>query len=200
MKNIKKLWPVLLAAVLTVMVWALGLGTGDVVFSDMHWNGLNFRGSDKTYSIADGDKYGLLNSGPGFTLPAGRYRVLATVDCDADNAVKIVTSNNARVEPAELIVPVPKSSTRMPSAVFPFLGIIIILTGSRPAPAPAAPLPSLPKRFSPTPNPNPILITGIMILSSVSIGEPIMLSMFMSFSNSSTVLLILFVIIFTSYC
>lgn len=105
MKNIMKLWPVLLAAVLTVMVWALGLGTDDVVFSDMHWNGLNFRGSDKTYSIADGDKYGLLNSGPGFTLPAGRYRVLATVDCDADNAVKIVTSNNAGVEPAELIVP-----------------------------------------------------------------------------------------------
>lgn len=104
-KNIKKLGPVLLAVILTVMVWALGLGTGDVVFPDMHWDGLKFRGSDKTYSIADGDEYGLLNSGPGFTLPAGRYRVLATVDCDADNAVKIVTSNNAGVEPAELIVP-----------------------------------------------------------------------------------------------
>lgn len=105
MKKMKRLWPVLLAVLLTAMVWALGLGRSDVVFSDMQWDGLKFRGSDKTYSIADGDKYGLLSSGPGFTLPAGRYRVLVTVDCDADNAVKIVTSNNARVEPAELILP-----------------------------------------------------------------------------------------------
>ena len=105
MKKMKKLWPVLLAVILTAMVWALGLGSSDVVFPDMHWNGLSFRGSDKTYSLADGDEYGLLNGGPGFTLPAGRYRVLATVECDADNAIRITTSNKAKVEPAELTVP-----------------------------------------------------------------------------------------------
>lgn len=104
-KGIRKLWPVMLALLLTVMVWVLGLGRSDVVFPDMHWDGLKFSGSDKTYSLADGDEYGLLSSGPGFTLPAGRYRLLVTVDCDADNAVKIVTSNNAKAEPAELILP-----------------------------------------------------------------------------------------------
>ena len=88
-------------------------------------------------------------------------------------------------------VPLLKSSTRTPSASFPFLGIMTIDIGSTPAPAPAASLPSLPKMFSPAPNPTPIFITGIRILSSVSIGVPITLSTFINLRNSSTVVLIL---------
>ena len=94
-----------------------------------------------------------------------------------------------------VVLPLLKSRTRTPSALFPFLGINTIEIGSTPAPAPAAPLPSLPVRFSPTPKPTPILITGIRSLSSVSIGVPITLSTFMSLCNSSTVVFILFVIV-----
>ena len=106
MKRIKLLLPVLLAVLLIALCWTLGLGKSDVVFSDMHRNGMNFRqGDDKTFTLDDGDEYGLLNSGPSFTLPAGRYQLRVTVDSDGDNAVKITSSNNARVEPAELTLP-----------------------------------------------------------------------------------------------
>ena len=87
-------------------------------------------------------------------------------------------------------LPLLKSSTRTPSAVLPLLGIITMDIGSTPAPAPITSVPSFPRRLSPAPNPTPILITGIKILSSVSIGVPITLSTLISLRNSSTVVLI----------
>lgn len=106
MNSAKKWLPIALAVLLAGLCWALGLGIGDVTIPDLQMGNLNFRrGGNKSFYLSEGDAYGALNGGPGFTLPAGRYRLLVTVESDGDNAVRIKTSNNAIAEPAELALP-----------------------------------------------------------------------------------------------
>jgi len=102
----RKLWPILLCIVLIAACWALGIGRGDITFSDLDKEGLTFyRGGNKSYYLSGGDAYGILNEGPGFTLPKGRYKLRVTIDSDGDNLLRIKTSNNAAIEPQELILP-----------------------------------------------------------------------------------------------
>ncbi len=104
--RIRKLWPVLLIFALIAACWGLGIGSGDVMFPDLDQEGLTFyRGGNKSYYLSAGDNYGILNSGPGFTLPAGKYSLRVTVDSDGDNLLRIKTSNDARVEPQEITLP-----------------------------------------------------------------------------------------------
>jgi len=102
----KKLcWP-LLCIVLIAACWMLGIGRSDFTFSDLDKEGLTFyRGGNKSYYLSGGDEHGVLNGGPGFSLPAGRYTLRVTVDSDGDNLLRIKTSNHAAVEPAELVLP-----------------------------------------------------------------------------------------------
>ena len=102
----RKLWPVLICLVLIAACWALGIGRGDVTFPDLDQEGLTFyRGGNKSYYLGAGDAYGVLNGGPGFTLPAGKYSLRVTVDSDGDNWIEVKTGNGAAVEPAKLILP-----------------------------------------------------------------------------------------------
>ena len=96
----------LLCALLVGLIWVLGVGRGELVLHDLHMDGLHFyRGGNKSYALSGGDAYGVLNGGPGFTLPAGRYKVRLTIASDGDNALHIVTGNGAAVEPQELVLP-----------------------------------------------------------------------------------------------
>lgn len=102
----KKLWPVWICLLLIAACWTLGIGRSDVTFSNLDQEGLEFyRGGNKSFYLSVGDAYGVLNGGPGFTLPAGKYGLRVTVDSDGDNRVEIRTSNGVAVEPAELILP-----------------------------------------------------------------------------------------------
>ena len=68
-------------------------------------NGLNFGDAEnKTFSLAQGDAYGELNSGPKFSLPAGEYQLMWVIQTDAENSIQIRSSNGARIEPAVLTV------------------------------------------------------------------------------------------------
>lgn len=102
-----KKWLLPVAAVVlgVSLIWALGLGQGAWVWERMETNLLNFGPvEDKTFSLADGDAYGELNSGPKFSLQAGTYQLMWVIQTDAENAVRIKTSNGARIEPAELTI------------------------------------------------------------------------------------------------
>ncbi|MGN0773383.1 MAG: hypothetical protein ACI4MP_06275 [Candidatus Ventricola sp.] len=102
----RALWAVVLCAALIALCWGLGIGRGEMAITDLEKDGLTFyRGGNKSYSLAGGDSYGVLNGGPGFTLPAGRYKLNVTIASDGDNALRIVSSNGAKAEPAELALP-----------------------------------------------------------------------------------------------
>ena len=106
MKKAARYFPIVLAVVMVAVCWILGLGNADVTIPDMHKQGLTFyRTGGKTFALSQGDEYRLLNAGPGYTLPAGWYKLHLDAECDEDNAVQVVSSNGAKVEPAELIIP-----------------------------------------------------------------------------------------------
>lgn len=105
-KKLKRLLPVLLAGAIVLLCWTTGLGRGSVQFANLEKDGLTFfRSGNKTFSLAEGAAYGVLNDGPGFTLPAGHYTLSVTTDGDGDNLLRITTSNGAAVEPAEFTLP-----------------------------------------------------------------------------------------------
>ena len=105
-RRMKGLWAAALCAALIALCWGLGLGRGEMTLSGLEKDGLTFfRGGNKSYSLAGGDAYGALNGGPGFTLPAGRYKLVVTVASDGDNLLRITTGNGAKAEPAELVLP-----------------------------------------------------------------------------------------------
>ncbi|MBQ2947680.1 MAG: hypothetical protein IJD94_01740 [Clostridia bacterium] len=108
MKNRKTPWwlPVLLVLPVIAAVWLSGAGRGEFRWDDLMESGLSgFREGNKTYSLDKGDAYGAINRGPYFSLPAGDYTLEFAIETDADNVIRIETSNGARVEPAEIIIP-----------------------------------------------------------------------------------------------
>lgn len=102
----RKFWPLLFCILLMVACWVFDIGMGDVTFSDLDKEGLSFyRGGNKSYYLIGGDTYGILNKGPGFSLPKGTYKIRVTIDCDGDNLLRIKSSNNVAVYPQELVLP-----------------------------------------------------------------------------------------------
>lgn len=104
---------VLLAALLIAGIFATGILDRQKVWVEMTYNDVltfnkahpsMFVGEDlferATYSIEDGDSYGIINEGPGFDLPKGRYRLKYRVDADGENRIHISTRNNAAIEPS----------------------------------------------------------------------------------------------------
>ena len=65
-----------------LIVWGLGLGRSRWVFERLDENGLDF-GAGKAVSLSDGAAYSVLSGGPGFSLPAGEYRLKFSILTDA---------------------------------------------------------------------------------------------------------------------
>jgi len=92
-----------IALCFVLSLWIFDFGSSTRVWERLEMNGLNFGDADnKTFSLADGDKYGELNSGPNFSLPAGEYRLMWVIQSDAENSIYIRSSNGARIEPPVL--------------------------------------------------------------------------------------------------
>ena len=100
------MWAPVAAAILCVLlIWASGLGRGQWVWERLEMNGLHFGDAEnKTFSLAQGDSYGELNSGPKFSLPAGEYQLMWVIQTDTENSIQIRSSNGARIEPAVLTI------------------------------------------------------------------------------------------------
>lgn len=96
-------WPMLAALLLIALVWIAGVGKAPWVFEELHQNYLTFRLGAKSF-YADSDGHGVLSSGPNFSLPAGTYKLRWRIETDENNAFRITTGNNARVEPSEIAI------------------------------------------------------------------------------------------------
>lgn len=99
-----------LAAVLAIaLIWASGIGMIHVNWpragEGTVMTETGFRDNKKSFYIDGGDEYGVVYDGPGFTLPAGVYRLKWTIETDADNLFRIVSSNGASIEPSEIAIP-----------------------------------------------------------------------------------------------
>ena len=93
------------AAIGLVFCFAAGMGRSVRVFDNLITGGLDFGGAvNKTFSLANGTQYGILNSGPNYALPAGKYKLTWTTECDAPNGILITSSNGARIEPKKLTI------------------------------------------------------------------------------------------------
>jgi len=93
----------LLAAVLTVLLCVCGLPGKQKVWSDLPYGLMHF--DSLTRDTAVGDAYGVMNGGPGLTLPAGEYRVKWAIEADGDNRLEIATENGAAAEPGSMVIP-----------------------------------------------------------------------------------------------
>jgi len=69
----------------------------NLAYVDMHFNGIMSR------DTAKGDVYCSMNEGgPGFTLPAGEYRIKWFIESDGNNRIAISCKNNVEILPAEI--------------------------------------------------------------------------------------------------
>jgi len=91
-------------AAAALLCWVLGV-QGEWTFDNLLYDGLDFGAApSKTFSLENGTPYGVLSSGPNYSLPAGTYRLAWTSETDAENAIRLTTSNGARVQPQELVI------------------------------------------------------------------------------------------------
>ena len=87
-----------LCAMLIMFVFVSGVLDRQKVWTEMVWSGLFFS-TNPSLDLNDGDSYCVMNGGPGFTLPAGKYRVKWMIEADGANRIEITTANGVRAVP-----------------------------------------------------------------------------------------------------
>ena len=92
----------LLCIVLIAAVFLSGVLDRQKVWPEMVWSGLTFP-NGPSRNTAQGDAYGVINSGPGFTLPAGTYRLKWMIEADGDNQIRITAGNGAEIAPSQIM-------------------------------------------------------------------------------------------------
>jgi len=109
LKKIIRLLPVLAAVLCLALVWCTGLRDSPHAWSDLALDrafcGMEFAENKLFFSTEAGDAHGTLNAGPYLDLPAGTYSLRYLVETDAENAMEIVSSNGAQIEPARIEIP-----------------------------------------------------------------------------------------------
>ena len=90
-------WISLIACLAMIaLVFASGVLDKRKTWGTMEWNNLRFIKQDR-----NNPQYGVQNTGPEFNLPAGRYDLKFTVRTDGSGHVRLATTNDAPIEPAE---------------------------------------------------------------------------------------------------
>ncbi|MBR3795635.1 MAG: hypothetical protein IKK34_06360 [Clostridia bacterium] len=101
MKNRRLVCFAVAALLLIAAVFASGVLDAQKTWVDLPYTLLSFEGG-RTRSTADGDAYGVMNTGPDLNLPAGEYRLKWLVKADGNNTIRITSENNAPIMPAVL--------------------------------------------------------------------------------------------------
>jgi len=97
----KTLISLALCMALIVLVFISGVLDRQKTWVEMVWSGLDFP-AGTSRDLSAGDAYGVINGGPGLTLPAGRYRVKWMIEADGANSIEITTDNGAAALPARI--------------------------------------------------------------------------------------------------
>jgi len=92
----------LLCIALIAVVFFSGALDRQKVWPEMVWSGLTFK-NGASLNTAQGDAYGAVNSGPGFTLPAGQYRLKWAIEADGDNRIRLRSGNGAQIVPSQIV-------------------------------------------------------------------------------------------------
>jgi len=91
----------LLAAVLAAILLVISLPGKQKVWTDLPYGLMQFEGG-RSRDTAAGDAHGVMNGGPGLTLPAGMYRLKWLIESDGNNRLEIVTENGVQAVPGEM--------------------------------------------------------------------------------------------------
>ena len=104
MKIGKKQWAALaLCALMIALAFATGILDRQKTWAEMVWSGLTLK-DGASRSLEAGDAYGEVNGGPGFTLPAGAYRLKWMIEGDGENRIEITSGNGAQILPSKIAV------------------------------------------------------------------------------------------------
>ena len=89
------------AAALIAVVFVSGVLDKQKTWADMPYLMMRFDGG-MSRDTAQGGAYGVMNEGPGLTLPAGTYRLKWHIEADGDNRIELVSRNGAVCVPGEI--------------------------------------------------------------------------------------------------
>lgn len=93
----------LICLALIAGIFVTGIFDKQKVWTDMPYGLMRFDSLSR--DTASGDAYGVMNAGPGLTLPAGQYRLKWDIDADGDNVIRIFSGNGAVIAPQEIHMP-----------------------------------------------------------------------------------------------
>ena len=100
----RKRGAVLLLLVLAALALLTGRPAREQVWEDLPYTLLHFDGGLER-DLSQGGAYGVMNSGPGLTLPAGTYRVKWRVESDGDNALRLSGKYGLNADRTEIPLP-----------------------------------------------------------------------------------------------
>ena len=93
------------ACVMVAALWIGMNGRGQRVWENLQNSRLQFpSGLERS-----GDAYGVMNSGPTLSVGGGRYTIRWDIETDADNVIRITSTNNAAISPSEIVIPAGQS-------------------------------------------------------------------------------------------
>lgn len=93
----------LLCALAIALIFATGILHRGKTWGSMEYLNLDFPGGVSVRTDAGG-VHGIQNSGPGFTLARGDYRLKLWIDTDGECAVTLSAKNGAAIAPGEIVI------------------------------------------------------------------------------------------------
>lgn len=97
-----KTWlPIAIAALIAALAFATGRLDKQQTWVEMAYQYFDFP-SGASLTSQDGSGYGVMNTGPGFNLPAGTYRLRWIIEGDGENRILLSAANGARITPSVL--------------------------------------------------------------------------------------------------
>lgn len=99
-KQARRFVPIWTAVLLIAALWFFGNGRGAERWANIQESWMGIEG---VLERADGD-YGIMTSGPGMVLRAGRYRLDYDIQTDAPNKILLSSGGSAAIEPAAVTI------------------------------------------------------------------------------------------------
>ena len=100
MKKYQKWIPILILFSVIVLLWTFMNGRGQYTWDNLQDSRLQF-----TEDIErSGNQYGVMNTGPALSIGGGKYTLTWDIETDADNIIRLTTTNRAAITPDEIII------------------------------------------------------------------------------------------------